>query len=368
MKRVLHVVGGMNLGGTETMLMNLYRRLYKDIKFDFISYYDKEAYYDKEIQSLGGEIIKLEAPNKVGQSKAIRNLIKVIKENKYDVVHSHTLFNSGAAIIAAKIAGVRIRITHSHTNLDNDNRLIKRVYNSLMRVLIKYNSTNYLACSESAAGYLFGINIIKNKKFVVLPNYIDYVSIVNCENKSTIRDDFNLNEGDILVGHIGRFVEAKNHKFLIDVLYEMIKKNNSIKVILIGEGELRKEAEEKVKGLRLENNIFFLGLRNDINEILKELDLFIFPSIYEGLGLVVLEAQAAGIPCLVSKAIQKEADINIGLLTKLELAIGAELWCNTGLQLLGKKETDCSKITKAFEDKGQSMNNILNSLLGIYNV
>ena len=143
-KKVLHIVGGMNIGGTETMLMNLYRNIHNEVQFDFISYYKDEGYYDREIKELGGKIIRLDAPNKVGFIKAVNELKKVIKENNYCAVHTHTLFNCGIGVLAGYLAKVPVRISHAHTTFDTSSSFIKRVYVFIMRSLIKIFSTDYL--------------------------------------------------------------------------------------------------------------------------------------------------------------------------------------------------------------------------------
>ena len=195
--KVLHIVGGMNIGGTETMLMNLYREVNNDIQFDFVSYYKRDGYYDEEIRELGGNIIKLNAPNEIGSIKAIKELSKVIKENgPYEAVHSHTLFNCGIANIAAKLSGVKIRIAHAHTTLDNNEGLIRKIYIILMRSVIKIFSTDFLACSNSAGKYLFGKNIVNNKRYDVIPNYIDYKKFLECEDKFSIRKELGLDIND----------------------------------------------------------------------------------------------------------------------------------------------------------------------------
>lgn len=366
MKKVLHVVGGMDAGGTETMLMNLYREIHKEFQFDFISYYDKEGYYDNEIKELGGKVIICDSPSKVGQIKSTINLYRLIKQNSYEVVHAHTLFNCGSVMMAARLAGVKVRITHAHTNLDNTTNRIKKIYFKIMRSLIKIFSTNYIACSKSAGIYLFGKNLIKKSQYITLNNYINYEQILSTNDNTSIRQELKLNEDDILIGHIGRFTEAKNHEFLILIINEMVKMNKNIKVVLVGDGPLRESIEKKVKEMNLINNIFFLGVRSDVNIILKNLDLFIFPSKYEGLGLVVLEAQAAGVKSLASEAIQEEADLGLGLLRKLNLEDGIKKWADIALE---KNQPVCinkNDIRRAFKTKGYDLNSIVSKLKEIY--
>lgn len=365
--RVLHVVGGMDIGGTETMLMNLYRKVNTNIQFDFISYYENEGYYDEEIRRLGGNVIRLSSPKKIGYLKAIKELKKAIKENgPYDVVHSHTLFYCGISNIAAKLCGVKVRISHAHTTLDNSNSLIKKIYIFLMRIIIRMFSTDFLCCSNSAGKYLFGNHIVNNKKYRVIPNYIDYEAFLNCKDDNTIKKELGLEKNERLIVHIGRFIDAKNHKFLVQIINNMHKKDENLKAIFVGDGILKPSIKNLVNSLNLENTIKFLGVRTDIKEILNNSDLLLFPSIYEGLGLVILEAQAAGLPCIVSEAIQPEADLQIGLLKYVNLDEGIDKWCSEALNNINNKRKDKLEIEKAFKDKGYEINDIVSSLLEIY--
>lgn len=365
--KILHVVGGMNVGGTETMLMNLYRKLNTNVQFDFISYYDKDAYYDDEIKRLGGQVIKIDSPNKIGMIKSIKNLCEVIKENgPYNAVHAHTLFNCGVAMIAARLSGIKVRVSHAHTNLDNTKNIIRKIYIWCMRRTINLFSTDCIACSESAGKYLFGESITLSKKYKLLPNYVDYKKYLNCSDTKSVRQELGIKDDDIVVGHIGRFVEAKNHKFLLEVVSEMIILNNKVKLILAGDGELRKEIESYAEELGIKENVYFLGIRKDIDKILNNLDIFIFPSIYEGLGLVMIEAQSAGIPCLVSEAIQKEADLDIGLVKQINLNDKKELWIKEAFELIENKNKNKKQILSAIKNKGYDLDNIINKLLEIY--
>lgn len=365
--KILHVVGGMNVGGTETMLMNLYRKLNTNVQFDFISYYDKDAYYDDEIKRLGGQVIRIDSPNKIGMIKSIKNLCEVIKENgPYNAVHAHTLFNCGIAMIAARLSGIKVRVSHAHTNLDNTKNIIRKIYIWCMRKTINLFSTDCIACSESAGKYLFGESITLSKKYKLLPNYVDYKKYLNCSDTKSVRQELGIKDDDIVVGHIGRFVEAKNHKFLLEVVSEMIILNNKVKLILAGDGELRKEIESYAEELGIKENVYFLGIRKDIDKILNNLDIFIFPSIYEGLGLVMIEAQSAGIPCLVSEAIQKEADLDIGLVKQINLNDKKELWIKEAFELIENKNKNKKQILSAIKNKGYDLDNIINKLLEIY--
>ena len=242
--KILHVVGAMNRAGTETMLMNIYRNIDRTkFQFDFISYSEQEAHYDKEIVSLGGRVIRL------SKTSSIKELYDAIKVNgPYQVVHAHTLFHCGIANVAASLAGVKIRITHAHTTSDDTNSIARKIYIKFMRVLIRYFSTHFLACSKGAGKYLFGEKLINNRRYSYFPNLIDYAPFLK-EPRSKVAT-FKLQEGlgnNIVIGHVGRFIDAKNHLFLLEILKELLLRNKGVRLLLVGEGDLKSQVEREAE-------------------------------------------------------------------------------------------------------------------------
>ena len=361
--KVLHVVGAMNVGGTETMLMNIYRKIEREkVHFDFISYSKNDAYYDDEIRELGGRVIKL------SNTQSIKEHVQIMKEyGPYDVIHSHTLFHCGTANLAAKLAGIKVRIAHAHTTLDKSDSLLRKLYVSSMRTVISTFSTNLMACSNQAGTYLFGEKKLRKDKYLFFPNLIDYSSFSGDHTRSVARfkEEAGL-ENSLVIGHIGRFIEAKNHSFLLDILKSTIEKNHNTKLLLVGDGDLRLQIEEEAKEKGIYDHIRFVGIRNDIHTMLHSMDVFVFPSIYEGLGLVLLEAQASGIPCVVSEAIQPEADININLLTRMSLKDKPTSWANKILNLASSNEKQTVNTAQAFERSGYSLSTGIPKLMNVY--
>lgn len=364
-KRILHIVGAMNRAGTETMLMNIYRNIDREkVQFDFISYSQQDAHYDDEINSLGGKVIKL------ANTQSIKEHIQVIKEyGPYEAVHSHTLFHCGIANLAANMAGIKIRIAHAHTNFDQNNSVVKKLYIKVMRSIITKTSTHLLACSNEAGKYLFGENVIKKSNYIFFPNLIDYSGFLKVDYEEVIRlkEEFGL-QGNIVVGHIGRFINAKNHIFLLEVFKSLVEKKKEAKLLLVGDGDLKQQIEEKARNIGIFNNIRFVGIRNDISILLHSMDIFVFPSKHEGLGLVLLEAQASGVPCIVSDAIQPEADLEVGLVSRLNLTDGAEVWANKIIELAGDKQKETDKLITGFQKKGYEISRGISNLLDIYQV
>ncbi|MDG5472613.1 glycosyltransferase family 1 protein [Jeotgalibacillus sp. ET6] len=362
--RVLQIAGAMNRAGTETMLMNLYRKIDKNkYQFDFVSYSSEKSHYDEEIESYGGKIIRLTNP------LSIKQLVAAIKVyGPYDVVHSHTLFHCGIANSAAKIAGVKVRIAHAHTTDDNKASLVRKTYLNSMRQLIHLSSTHYLACSQNAGYFLYGKKAEQSSKYSYFPNSIDFHPFLEPpadEKIKQIKTKYEI-ENHLVVGHIGRFIKPKNHLFLLEITSELVKQEPLTKLLLIGEGEEKRTIKQKAKELGLEKNIIFAGLLADVAPLLHCMDVFVFPSIYEGLGLVLLEAQATGLPCVVSDAIQEEADLNLGLITKTALTESPNAWANQILNVAGNKQTDAIKITQAFIHKNYTIPCSLKKLSSIY--
>ena len=364
--KVLHIVGNMNSGGTETMLLNLYKKIDREkIKFDFLCIEGKRSYYQEQIESLGGRIICIQ------NLKSIKEISDVIKKyGPYKVVHAHTLFNSGIAMYVANKNNVEIRIAHAHTTADNEEGVIRRIYIKIMRRLIINNSTNLLACSNMAGKYLFGEQLIKTDKYTLLPNLVNYEPIINIDISKVdrLKKEYDLENADIVIGHIGTFKKAKNQKFILNIVAKLKDMNKKVKLLLVGSGSMENELREITKALNIENEVIFTGIRDDIDTILNSIDVFVFPSIYEGLGLVLIEAQAAGLPCVVSEAIQSEADLNIGLLNYLNLSDEASVWANKIIEVCGKKQTDKQKILEAFDKTGYSSQKCISKLMSIYEI
>ncbi len=363
--KILHVVGAMNRAGTETMLMNIYRNIDRTkIQFDFISYTDHEAHYDKEIVSLGGKVIRL------SKTSSIKELYDSIKDNgPYQAVHAHTLFHCGIANAAAALAGVKIRIAHAHTTSDDTTSIARKIYIKFMRILIRSFSTHFLACSKGAGKYLFGGKLINNRRYSYFPNLIDYAPFLK-EPRSKVAS-FKLQEGlgnNIVVGHVGRFIEAKNHLFLLKTLKELLIRNNNVRLLLVGDGDLKLEIQKRAEEKGLSDKICFTGIREDIPVMMHSMDAFVLPSHYEGLGLVLLEAQAAGLPCIVSEAIQPEANLNLGQMTSLSLNQSPAEWAEEILKAVGKQRLDSKQVEEGFKKNNYTMQAGITRLSTIYKV
>lgn len=326
--RILQIVASMNMGGIENFLMNIYRNIdKKKIQFDFLVSDEGKNYFEDEILNLGGKIFKIPSIKKGGHLKHFKELKKILKTENYQIIHSHYNAISGLILKNAKKVGVKTRIAHSHTAPGKDfkYRGISGLYKSYSKSLINKNATHRFACSELAGKWLYGENsefkVIKNG--IVAKNYI-----YNEKKRITIREKLELKNNEIGLGHIGRFDEQKNHKFLIEVFKSLNNLKSNYKLFLIGDGKLRKEMEDKVKDMKLEDKVIFLGLRKDIPDLLQAFDLFVFPSLMEGLPVTLIEAQASGLKCFISDSITKEVDLGCNLLNFISLQKTSEEWAN----------------------------------------
>lgn len=302
--RVLHVFRNMNLGGSQAFVMNIYNKINRErVQFDFLV--SEDGAYDKEIQSLGGKIYKIPYLTQVGQKKYSKELKNFFLEHKdYNIVHSHLNQISGIVLEAAKKAGIKNRIAHSHST-NNRNNLIVRLYKQYLQGKINGNATKLFACSEKAAKWLYKS---KYKEAKIINNGIDLKKYDFSEEKrKRIRKELNIEKDIIVIGHVGRLDHAKNHLFLLDIFYQYLNLNPKSILLLVGDGDNKKRIEEKAEKLGIGNKIIFIGAKKAI-DYYNAMDIFVFPSLYEGFGMVLIEAQASGLYCLSSDRVPKETN------------------------------------------------------------
>ncbi|KIL52992.1 glycosyltransferase family 1 protein [Jeotgalibacillus campisalis] len=327
--RVLHAVVNMNRGGAETFIMNLYRNVDRSkIQFDFLTCY--EGAFDEEIRQMGGNIYRIPYVTQAGHFAYIKKLNHFFHHHKhYKIVHSHMDKMSGFILKAAAEADIPVRIAHSHNTSSEGNSLI-RMYKWLAGRNIPKYATNFYACSSKAADWLFPNqsgtpSIIKNG---IESDRFEFSQ----EKRKMIRNSLQLKENSFVIGHIGRFNKQKNHLFLLDAFQETLKNLPDAQLLLVGTGTLKSKIEQKIKVMGLEDRVHLLGVRNDIPQLLQAMDVFAFPSLHEGLPVTLIEAQCAGVPCVISNAITEEVDLGCGLITRHAIEHPAE-WSNVLLSV-----------------------------------
>lgn len=337
--RIVHCLGQLNTGGAETLVMNMLRNMDSSkIQFDILLFSKEEGFYDKEAKELGVNCFYSPSMGSVGIFKYIKCMTAFFKEQNIDVVHSHMDWQGGFIAYAAYKAGIKNIIVHSHAN----QKMFEKnfVYKSMIefnKILIEKYATYLCACSTQAGKTLF-----RNRDFQVITNGINIKKFLtpNYEVIEELKRELHIKENDILLGCIGSFTKNKNQEFLIELMRTLVKTNNNYKLILVGQGAVKRELEEKVDRYRLGESVIFAGVRTEIPEILHLLDVFLFPSITEGLGIVAVEAQASKTPCIVSETIPKEVDMGLGLVEYVSLS-DKQAWVqNIERKVLEKKEVE----------------------------
>ncbi|WP_347548660.1 glycosyltransferase family 1 protein [Pseudalkalibacillus hwajinpoensis] len=314
--RVLHVVVNMNRGGAETLIMNLYRNIDRSkVQFDFLTC--KEGVFDSEIKAMGGKIYRIPYVSEVGHGGYVRVLNRFFQAHSYyQIVHSHMDKMSGLVLRAAKKAGIRNRIAHSH-NTNSEGGKAARIYKWYAGQFVETNATHFYACSHLASNWLYSKKV---KSSIILKNGIEPEQFSYSDQiRKSVREELNIGDKTFVLGHVGRFARQKNHPFLIDLFNRFQQGKKDSVLILAGDGPYRSEMEKKVKELSLENNVKFIGIRSDINRILQAFDVFVFPSFHEGLPVTLVEAQAAGLPCFISDYITNEIDLGLNLIHQISL-------------------------------------------------
>ena len=344
MKRLLCITSALNTGGAETFLMKIYRTLDREkYQMDFCVMSNEKGFYEEEIKLLGGKIFHI-IPKTENMLKSFFSIKKIVKENNYNYViriNEHSL--SVIDLIAARLGGAKNLILRS-TNANTQSKK-RHLLHKLFQILPKTIPTVKIAPSTEAAEYTFGKNQVKNGRIHKLNNGVPIDKFLFCENiRTEKRKELGI-ENNFVVGHVGRFSPQKNHMFLLEI-FKLIKNKlpNAI-LLLIGDGELRENIKNKAQELNVLDSIKFLGVRSDIPELLMAMDIKIFPSFFEGMPNTIIEAQASGLPSLISDTITKEADIT-GLVTYMPLTESAEKWAEKCLEI--KNESIQRKNTKEY--------------------
>ena len=339
--RIAQIIGKWLGGGVESVVMNYYRHVDRTkIQFDFICDEDSTNIPYDEIKKLGGKIILVPPYQKVFEYQ--KDLIKIFKDNNYKIVHSHLNTLSVFPLRAAKKAGVPVRIAHSHSTT-NKKEWKKNLLKQILRPFSKVYATDYMCCSELAGRWLFGNKEYDKGNVYLLNNAIDLDKFKYDEQlRNKKRKELNIKDDTLVIGHVGRFVEQKNHRFLIDIFNEVHKQKENSILLLVGQGPLMEEMKEKVKTLGIKDSVKFLGQRNDINELYQVFDVFCLPSLYEGLPVVGIEAQATGLLCVLSDDMTKETKVlneTEFLSLKQSASVWAKIILNKQLMLLDKNNT-----------------------------
>lgn len=350
--KVLYFVDRLLRGGIQTFVYENIKHMDRNkVQIDFLLLDDGNKYeMEDDLKELGCNIYKLKGMwiNKITDFFKYGKMLDEFfsKNNDYKVVHLHSSSKNYLVLKYAKKYNIKVRIAHSH-NIDFQTKnVLKKFMGDFLKIPLRIYATDYFACSEIAGEWLFGKKIVKSDKFKVVHNAVDLEKFkFNNEIREKIRKELNVDSDTLLIGHVGRFTQQKNHDFLIDIFNEIHKKNQNIKLLLIGTGIKENDIKEKVKNLNLQDSVIFEGFKTNVAEYMFAMDIFLFPSKFEGLGLVLIEAQATGLPCYTSKdVVPTEAKVS-NLLEYISLADSSVEWAKIILTNTNKR-LDCSDSIK----------------------
>lgn len=321
-RRVLHAVGQMNCGGIETWLMHLLRTIdRKKIAMDFLVHTLEPGFYDEELLDHGARIVF--AGSQYTPATLTRNFGRALtKHGPYHAFHSHVGHFSGYLMSLSRLHGIKTRIAHSHNDwkrAESSASIPRRAYLTAMSSQIRLNATHGIAPSNEAASSLFGNNWQRDPRFHVMHYGLDFTPFSSPINRHEIRKSFGFTPENYVFAHVGSFSTQKNHDFLLLLMQQIAKHSPECRLLLLGDGPLRPHIQQKIDALKLSKSVVLAGVRSDIPQILRSMDAFIFPSLFEGLGIALVEAQAAGLPCIISNSIPGEAIILPELVDALDL-------------------------------------------------
>jgi glycosyltransferase involved in cell wall biosynthesis len=333
--RILHVVGGMVRGGVETWLMQILRNIDRDrLHMDFLVHTDQPCAYDDEVRTLGSQILPCLEPSQLLLYRT--NFKKILREyGPYDIIHSHVHHFSGYILYLAKNAGIPIRIAHSHLDsspLEVKAGLHRRLYLTFTKGLIARYANIGLGCSHTANADLFGRDWMTKPNRRLFYCGIDMKPFRESIDALSVRTELGIPGNALVIGHVGRFQKQKNHRFVIEVFAEVVRREPQAYLLLVGEGPMRPNIEQQVLHMGLEKRVIFTGSRSDIPRLMRgAMNVFLLPSISEGLPIVGIEAQAAGLPLIVSDVITDEFHKIKPLVHQLSLSESASVWADTVL-------------------------------------
>lgn len=355
MVKILQISGGLNRGGLETFIMNVYRTIDRTmVQFDFLIFSSNNAYIP-EIESMGGEVYILPARNQ-GYIKYLRCLDSFFRthQNEYNAVHLHaSSLTSIEPLYFAKKYNIKRRIIHSHSSSISRNK-IHYLLHYANKPLVRFLATDYYGCSDKAISWMFKWTGALSKAKAIF-NGIDIQKFIpSTITRQTIRSTLGI-EGKLVIGHVGRFSRVKNHEFLLEVFKEIYAMNNQAILLCIGIGETFTYIQERAKEFGVYSAIRFLGSRCDIPDLMQSMDLFILPSLFEGFPVTLVEAQAAGLPIIASDTISKETNIT-GNVNYLSLKCSAKQWADTIYRIVQDQPhtTNAEILSKAGFDIGST--------------
>lgn len=363
--RVLHAIGSLNQGGSQSFVMNLYRAMDRSlVQFDFVIEHPGELYHAEEIKRLGGRVFEFE-PLTGG------NIFQYVRQwqdffdahDEWPIVHGHVRSTGAIYLSIAKKHGMHA-ISHSHSTAEcaGMKGRVKRV----LEYPLRFIANDCFACSETSARWLFGDAVVNRGDVRIVPNAIDVASFRYSDSvRAEVRASLGLGDG-FVVGNVGRLSAPKNHLFLLDVFEEVLRLRPDAKLLLVGDGELRRPIEESIERRGMEESVVMLGARDDVASLCQAMDVFLLPSLYEGFPVALVESQAAGLPAIVSDSVTDAVDIVDNLVERLSLDAPADAWAQACVARAGSRRPDTMRdIVVAGYDVAENAANLCSYYLSV---
>ncbi len=360
-KKILLIAPVLDIGGAEKVVRDI--AWYADpgkFEVQLLILREKVGLYEQQLLEKGCKSVHVPEPSE-NYAAYFRSLLRLMRQERYHAVHVHTMFSAGWAMLAAKIAGVPVRVCHAHSALTDGKSLVKTVYEAVMRALILSCSTDLVACGVKAGQRLYGENVFARKGQLVL-NGIDVPAFAYCsENRNAIRQQLRMENGWI-IGHAGHLAEVKNQSFLLELMLLILEKRPNAHLLLLGEGPDRPMLEKKIREMGLEKCVTMTGNVTNVAAYLSAMDVFVFPSLYEGLPLSILEVQANGLPCVISDRVPEDVFLT-ELIHPLSLEAPPERWRD---EILGAERQQPEHYNRQLQNSAYTVENAMEKIYRIY--
>ncbi len=347
--KIAHVAGGLTTGGVEAVVYNYFSHMPReDYELYYISYDTPNAQVKEKFEALGFQVYEV-CKKKENLMKSCKQVLDILKENDIQIIHSHMTLMCFITSILARMCGVKVRIAHSH--LAQNIYGVKRYVYGVFKWLTKVSATHYFACGNEAGQYLFGERAFETGRVTMMRNAIDTEKYgFDTRIRAELRERLGV-EDAFCIGHVGRFTEQKNHSFLLDIMSEVVKRNPNAKLFLFGEGPLEEEIKEKARKLSLMGNVVFMGSVTDMYRYYSVMDVFLLPSLYEGLAVSLVEAQCNGLPVVTSDMVTEEihlSDMYEMLSLTSDTSVWAEAVCRYAIERDNPKHEEARRMAHHF--------------------
>jgi glycosyltransferase involved in cell wall biosynthesis len=361
MEYILQIAAKLYIGGAEKVARDIALSANPEkYEFHYLVFGEEVGAYEHQLLEKGCKVFHLAEPSDSYQ-RYIKALMALMKQYRYHAVHVHTMFSSGWVMLAAKLCGVPVRVAHAHSALDDGKSLVKSIYEAVMRFLILSCATDLVACGVKAGRRLYGPLAYEKRGQLVL-NGIDIPAFAYCEEKrETIRKQLNAEDAFIL-GHAGHLVDVKNQSFLLDLMPLVLEKKPNAHLLLLGEGVDRPMLEQKIREMKLQNHVIMTGNVTNVADYLSAMDVFVFPSLYEGLPLSILEVQANGLPCVISDRVPEDVFLT-DLIHPLSLEDSKEMWLE---KILSVKRSQPQTYHDSLKDSEYAVETAMEKIYRIY--